>query len=91
MADRGFKITNLLAFYQCSLTIPPSKHGNFPMLAQDVKETSIIANVRIYFEKAIKRIKDFYILKKELPISLLPFVVVCSALCNLKKSLTQDM
>ena len=54
MADRGFKI-NDLAFNQCSLTIPPSKHGNLQMSASHVKETSLIANVRIYVEQAIKR------------------------------------
>ena len=68
MADRGFKINDLLAFHQCSLTIPPSKHGNLQMSALDVQETSLIANVRIYVEQAIKRVKDFDILKKELPL-----------------------
>ena len=95
MADHGFKINNLSAFHQCSLKIPPSKHRNLQMSASDVQETSIIANVRIYVEQAIKSIKDFYILKKELPVSLLPLlddiVVVFSAFCNLKKHLTQDI
>lgn len=95
MADHGFKINNLRAFHQCSLKIPPSKHRNLQMSASDVQETSIIANVRIYVAQAIKSIKDFYILKKELPVSLLPLlddiVVVFSAFCNLKKHLTQDI
>ena len=47
MADRGFKINDLLAFHQCTLTIPPSKHGNLQISASDVQETSFIANVRI--------------------------------------------
>ena len=63
MADRGFEVNDLLAYYQCSLTIPPRKHGNLQMSASNVQETSIIANVPIYVEKAIKRSKDFYILK----------------------------
>ena len=29
MADRGFKIHDMLAFYQCTLAIPPSKHTNY--------------------------------------------------------------
>ena len=89
MADSGFKIHDLLSFYQCSLAIPPSKHANLQMSASDVQKTSLIANVRIYVEQAIKRVKDFTILKNELPIGLLPLVadiiVVCSALCNLAK------
>ena len=93
MADRGFKIHDLLSFYQCSLAIPPSKHANLQMLTSDVQKTSLITNVRIYVEEAIRRVKDFTILKNELPISLLPLVddmiVVCSALCNLAKPLSK--
>ena len=87
MVDRGFKIRDLLAFYQCSLTIPPSKHGGLQMSNTDVQDTSRIANVRIYVEQAIRRIKTFGILNRELPITLLPLaddvIIVCSALCNL--------
>ena len=50
MADRGFKISDSLAFYQCSLIIPPSKHKNLQMTSEDVKCTSKIANMRIYVE-----------------------------------------
>ena len=50
MADRGFKIHDLLSFYQCSLAIPPSKHANLQMSTSDVQKTSLIANVRIYIE-----------------------------------------
>jgi len=93
MVDRGFKIRDLLAFYQCSLAIPPSKHGNIQMSGADVKETSLIANVRIYVEQAIRRIKYFEILKRELPITLLPLaddiVTLCSALCNLLPPLSE--
>ena len=74
MADRGFKIPDLLAFYQFSLVIPPSKHGNIQMSEADVRQTSIIANVRIYVEQAIKRIKEFHIINNEVPIMLLPLI-----------------
>ena len=56
MADRGFKIQDMLPFHQCTLSTPPSKHSNLQMTAKDVKGTSKIANVRIYVEQAIKRI-----------------------------------
>ncbi|CAH3022025.1 unnamed protein product [Porites evermanni] len=56
-------------------------------LAATLWKTSNIANVRIYVEQAIGRLKVFLLLKNELPISLLPLaddiVRVCSALCNL--------
>ena len=70
-----------------TLCIPPSKAAPMQMLPSDVRKTSSIANVRIYVEQAIGRMKVFQILKHELPITLLPLadeiVHVCNALCNL--------
>nr|CAH3181162.1 unnamed protein product [Porites lobata] len=61
--------------------------SSMQMLPRDVRETSNIANVRIYVEQAIGRLKVFLILKNELPFTLLPLaddiVRVCCALCNL--------
>ena len=94
MADRGFKIADLMNFYQCSLAIPPSKHTNLQMTKHDVHSTSKIANVRIYVEQAIKRMKDYRFLSTEVPILLLPhidyIVTVCAALTNLKPPLCTD-
>ena len=80
----------------CGLPFSSGHQGNVEICrCQHQKETSLIANVRIYVEQAIKRVIDFDILKKELPISLLPLlddiVVVCCALCNVKKPLSQDI
>jgi hypothetical protein len=87
MADRGFKIKEELMMKMCTLCIPPSKAASMQMLPGDVKKTSSIANVRIYVEQAIGRMKNFNILKHEIPIKLLPLrddiVRVCCALCNL--------
>ena len=87
MADRGFKIREELMLRMVSLCIPPSKAASMQMVPADVRKTSSIANVRIYVEQAIGRMKVFHVLKHELPISLLPLaddiVRVCSTLCNL--------
>ena len=87
MADRGFKIREDLMMHMATLCIPPSCASSMQMLPRDVRETSNIANVRIYVEQAIGRLKVFLILKNELPITLLPLaddiVRVCCALCNL--------
>ena len=68
MADRGFKIKTDLAMKQCALAILPSAAKGAQMLSNDVKETSTIANVRIYIEQAIGRLKDFRILKLQQPL-----------------------
>ena len=87
MADRGFKIREDLMLFQATLAIPPSTTGNQQMLGKDVQETSRIANVRIYVEQAIGRLKHFKMLKDELPITCLPLcddiVITCCSLCNL--------
>ncbi|KXJ11353.1 hypothetical protein AC249_AIPGENE26518 [Exaiptasia diaphana] len=93
MADRGFKIKEDLMMSMATLCIPPSCAASMQMLPSDVRKTSNIANVRIYVEQAIGRVKLFRILKHELPITLLPLVDdivrVCCALCNLLPSLCE--
>ena len=69
-----FKIQNMLAFCQCTLTIPPSKHTDIQMAATNIQKASRIANVRIYVEQAIAIMKTFRIIKHEQPKSFLPLV-----------------
>ena len=63
------------------------------MTSSDVKRTSNIANVRIYVEESIKRMKEFHILKTQQPI--LYFLIfndivrVIATLVNLKKPLAK--
>ena len=87
MADRGFKIKNDLASYQATLSIPPSCKSTRQLSWEDVRATSRIANVRIYVEKAIARVKWYRILSTEMEIPRLPLcddiVNTCCALCNL--------
>lgn len=81
MADRGFKIREDLMMHMATC-IPPS----IQLLPCDAKEISNIANWRINVEQAIGQLKIF-LLKNELPITLLPLaddiVRVCCALYNL--------
>ena len=86
IADRGFKIQDILNFHQCTLCIPPSKHTNLQITKEDVAKTSKIANVGIYVQQAIKRMRDFKILSNKLQILMLPLagdiITVCGALMN---------
>ena len=87
MADRGFKIRDLLNFYQCTLAIPPSKEKSSQMTKNDVKTTSKIANVRIYVEQAIQRIKVYRIFHSNIPLTLCSLIddilLVCAIFVNL--------
>ena len=91
LADRGFKIKSELLLHQATLCIPSSANAGIQMVSDAVRETSRVANVRIYVEQAIRRIKYFRILKNEMPISVLPvcddIIRVCCALTNLLEPL----
>ena len=56
------------------------------MLSKEAKKTSRTANVRIYVEQAIKRMRAFRIIKNELPVLQLSviddIVTVCASLKN---------
>ena len=91
MADRGFTIGEDLLLRHCKLHIPPGKRGQEQFTKAEVHKTKKIANLRIYVEQAIRRLKTFRLIKNELPISLLSniddIVLVCAAICNLYKPL----
>ena len=56
------------------------------MSKNDIKATSTIANVRIYVEQEIKRMRDFRILKNKIPINILLLIddilIICGALTS---------
>ena len=93
MADRGFKMKTDLALKQCTLSIPPSAAKGSQMVAKEVPETSNIANVHIYVEQAIRRMKELRMLKYQQPLLYLPIfndiLRVISALVNLKRPLAE--
>ena len=68
MADRGFTIAEDLLVRHCRLHIPPGKRGHEQMRKVELKKTKEIANLRIFVEQAIRRLKTFRILKHEIPI-----------------------
>ena len=91
MADRGFTIAEDLLLHRADLFIPPGKRGQEQFTKADVQKTKTVANLRIFVEQAIRRLKTFRIIKNELPISLIGnldnIIIVCAALCNLYKPL----
>ncbi|CAB4042400.1 Hypothetical predicted protein, partial [Paramuricea clavata] len=87
MADRGFKIKSDLTMKRCYSAIPPSAAKGNHMISDDVAVTSKVANVRIFVEKAIARVKWFRSLSTELTMLELPLVddilIIYYALVNL--------
>ena len=87
MADRGFKIKSDLTMKRYYLAIPPSAAKGNQISSDDVAVTSKVANIRIFVEKAIARVKWFRILSTEITMLELPLVddilIICCALVNL--------
>ena len=80
-----------MLLHRADLFIPPGKRGQEQFTKADVQKAKTVANLRIFVEKAIRRLKTFRIIKNELPISLIGnldnIVIVYVVLCNLNKPL----
>ena len=60
MADRGFNIAETLGTLVVKLEIPSFTKGQDQMRAEDVKDTRVIANVRIHVEQVIGNLRKKY-------------------------------
>ena len=80
---------------RCYLAIPPSAAKGNQMTGKDISETNRVANVQIFVEKAIARVKWYRILKTELTLLELPLVddivITCCALVNLLPPLQAEL
>lgn len=88
LADRGFNIQELLLMTGVKLAIPPFLRGKKQFSLQDDQKTKTVANARIHIERVIGRMKDFHIMKSELPLDMFDLfdhmVTVVAALINLQ-------
>ena len=86
MADKGFLIKDLLSERQASLVITPFLGPSGHFTAEEVRKTQAIARLRIHVERAIRRIKEYHIFDKVLPMTLVGSVnqlwAVCALLTN---------
>ena len=93
MADKGFTIKEDLMVRGATLEIPPPSSGLEQMSKDKFIVTEKIANARIHVERAIGRMKAFPILRKALPIALVPLIddilVACAGSSNLLPPLVQ--
>lgn len=71
MADKGFKIADLLERKNVASNIPPFLTKE-QFSQAEVKETQDIASLRIHVERRIQRIKTYHIFDRCIPISLAP-------------------
>ena len=95
MVDRGFPISDVLALYGISLSIPPFTRGKKQLSPLDLERCRQISALRIHVERVIGLVRKKYaILRSTIPVSLLyhpketsfttldKIVRIACALCN---------
>ena len=85
MTDKGFLIQDLLEPKKATLTILPFLSGSksFQFTSKEVTETQQIVRLCIHVKRAIRRIKEYQILDKVLPLSLAGSVNQIWTICRL--------
>ncbi|KAH9361946.1 hypothetical protein HPB48_003645 [Haemaphysalis longicornis] len=93
MADKGFRIDDLLEDIGVKLNIPPFLRRE-QFTAEETQETQDIAALRIHVERRIQRIKCNHIFDRPVPMSLAPLAnqmwVVCATLSNWQPAIMQE-
>lgn len=94
MADKGFKIKDLLEKKGVGLNLPPFLNKE-QFTQAEVCETAEIASLRIHVERRIQRVKTFHIFDKVIPLSLGPVVnqiwTVCTLLTNFQSPIVKEL
>ncbi|KAH7977674.1 hypothetical protein HPB49_003161 [Dermacentor silvarum] len=90
MADKGFRIDDLVEEIGVELKIPP-------FLRRDqftIEQTQETAALRIHVERRIQRIKCFHLFDRPIPISLAPMAnqmwTICAILSNFQSPIIHD-
>ncbi|CAH1972125.1 unnamed protein product [Acanthoscelides obtectus] len=94
LADRGFKhLEQILHEKGLKLLRPPSVNAGAKLSKTEVRQTKIIASLRIHIERVIRRLREFHILKQHSVINtnirrvLDHVIIIACALINLQDSL----
>jgi len=91
MADRGFTIKDMLQRLNIDLKLPPFMEGRTQLPAEQVQEGRKIAFLRMHVERAIGRLKNYTILKGNIPVNIGRIInqmeSVCAFLSNFHPAL----
>ncbi|CAN7975564.1 unnamed protein product [Ixodes persulcatus] len=92
MADKGFRIEDLLQNKGIKLNLPPFLRSS-TFSKDEVQEAKEIASLRIHVERRIQRIKGYHIFDRPVPLTLAPVVnqiwTVTAILTNFQSPLIQ--
>ena len=83
LADKGFQIQDLAQPLWCKVNIPTFVGKDVRMYPEDVFHTQQIASERIHVERAIKKIKNFHIFDRPIPLSMFGTITQMRMVCGL--------
>ena len=94
LVDRGFNVQDLFLSRQVKVVFPPFKCKKAQFSKEQVFKSKDIAKARIHIERAIGRMREFDLLKNELPLSLLDLAddiwTIAGAISNIQPPLIKD-
>lgn len=94
LVDRGFNVQDIFLSRQVRVVFPPFKGKATQFSKEQVFCSKDIAKARIHIERAIGRIKEFDLLKNELPLTLLDLAddiwTIAGAISNLQPPLIRE-
>ncbi|XP_049523027.1 uncharacterized protein LOC125945300 [Dermacentor silvarum] len=95
MVDKEFNVDDLLPRGFVLHTPPFRIPGEAQMSAKDVEATKHVASARVHIERVIRRIKEFHLLDRPLPINMLDIAdaifTKCALLSNFRRPLINNV
>ena len=71
LADRGFTMDEEFQFRGAKLMVPAFTKGKGQLSSKEVEDSRLLSRARIHVERVIGRLKDFEIIKGNLPLTLI--------------------
>ena len=91
LVDRGFNVQDVFLKHHVTVAMPPFTKGKKQFTKGQVEQAKVISRARIHVERAIGRLKEFKLLKHELPLNMLDLAdciwVIAGAITNLQPPL----
>ncbi|CAC5411562.1 unnamed protein product [Mytilus coruscus] len=83
MTDKGFVLNNVLSGKGITVNTPPFLMNKGQITKQEVEETQTIARLRIHVERHIRRVKEFHLFDRPIPLSMVGSIIQIWTVANI--------
>ena len=70
LADKGYKIQDLLEPLQCTLAVPAYLSSKGQFSKEEIRSSKAVHNLRVHVERAIRRVKEFHLFDGIIPLTM---------------------